>query len=144
MLLLDTSVPGVVLATATLGLGLMLAAPLSAPGGMGKPPFPYSPSGKSGCSTKKAGWNCPVVLPEWRARLLDEGLVEIPVDGTIATRAGLLPNMHGDPADRIIIATALEGHQLVTHRQAHPGLARRAGPASTPGGRVLAVVAAKL
>ena len=50
----------------------------------------------------------------WRQEMLDEGLVEIPVDGAIATRAGLLPNMHGDPADRIIIATALEGHQLVT------------------------------
>ena len=63
---------------------------------------------------EKGRLELPIVLPEWRARLLDEGLVEIPVDGTIATRAGLLPNMHGDPADRIIIATALEGHQLVT------------------------------
>ncbi|MXY95503.1 MAG: type II toxin-antitoxin system VapC family toxin [Caldilineaceae bacterium SB0664_bin_27] len=53
-------------------------------------------------------------LGVWRRDLLDRGLIEIPIDGDIATRAGLLPNMHGDPADRIIVATALEGHQLVT------------------------------
>ena len=39
---------------------------------------------------------------------------EIPVNGLIAARAGLLPDMHGDPADRLIVATALEGHQLIT------------------------------
>lgn len=50
----------------------------------------------------------------WRRDLLEQGLVEIPVDGRIACRAGLLARMHGDPADRIIVATALEGHQLVT------------------------------
>ena len=53
-------------------------------------------------------------LDVWRRDLLDQGLVEIRVDGGIAARAGLLPDMHGDPADRIIVATALEGHQLVT------------------------------
>ena len=37
-----------------------------------------------------------------------------PVNGLIAARAGLLPNLHGDPADRLIVATALEGHQLIT------------------------------
>ena len=46
--------------------------------------------------------------------LLNEGLVEVPVDGEIATRAGSLHDMHGDPADRMIVATALAGHQLVT------------------------------
>ena len=50
----------------------------------------------------------------WRRDLLRLGLVEIPVDGGIAVRAGLLQDMHGDPADRLIVATALEGHQLVT------------------------------
>ncbi len=50
----------------------------------------------------------------WRARLLVRGLVEIPVDGEIGARAALLPDLHGDPADRIIVATAQDGHQLVT------------------------------
>ena len=50
----------------------------------------------------------------WRRDLLRLGLVEIPVDGGIAARAGLLQDMHGDPADRLIVGTALEGHRLVT------------------------------
>ncbi len=49
-----------------------------------------------------------------RRYLLDHGLNEIPVGGGIALRAGLLTDLHGDPADRIIVATALEGHRLVT------------------------------
>lgn len=53
-------------------------------------------------------------IPSWREALIEDGLVEIPVDGAIAARAGLLPDMYGDPADRIIIATALEGHRLMT------------------------------
>ena len=36
------------------------------------------------------------------------------MDGAIAARAGLLPDLPGDPADRLIVATALEGHRLVT------------------------------
>ena len=50
----------------------------------------------------------------WRASLLDEGLVEIAVDGEVGIRAGLLQDLHGDPADRLIVATALKGRQLVT------------------------------
>ncbi len=49
-----------------------------------------------------------------RRYLLLHGLNEIPVDGDIALRAGLLTDLHGDPADRIIVATALTGHRLVT------------------------------
>ncbi len=51
---------------------------------------------------------------QWRQDLIARGLTEIPVDGAIAARAGELPDMHGDPADRIIVATALDGHRLVT------------------------------
>ena len=50
----------------------------------------------------------------WRREQLSQGLTEFPINGEIAARAGILPNIHGDPADRLIIATALEGHQLVT------------------------------
>ena len=50
----------------------------------------------------------------WRARLLRDGLVEIPVDGDIALLANELEDFHGDPADRIIVATALGGHTLIT------------------------------
>ena len=67
-------------------------------------------------------------IASWREGLLREGLVEIPVNGEIAARAGLLSDMHGDPADRLIVATALEGHRLVTsdHRiLGWPGQLRR-------------------
>ena len=53
-------------------------------------------------------------LDAWRRDLLDQGLVEVPVNGRVAARAGLLPDLHGDPADRLIVATALEGHRLIT------------------------------
>ena len=44
----------------------------------------------------------------WRRNLLESGLLEIPVSGTIGIQAAGLENFHGDPADRIITATALE------------------------------------
>ena len=50
----------------------------------------------------------------WRQEQLSQGLNEIPVDGEIGIRANALPSFHADPADRIIVATALAGHQLVT------------------------------
>ena len=50
----------------------------------------------------------------WRRELLGQGLEEIPVDGEIGIRANGLPGFHADPADRIIVATALGGHSLVT------------------------------
>jgi PIN domain nuclease of toxin-antitoxin system len=59
----------------------------------------------------------PMDVGRWRREQLAQGLIEISIDGEIATRAGLLPNMHGDPADRLIVATALAGHRLVTADQ---------------------------
>ena len=54
-------------------------------------------------------------ITAWRRTLLQEGLVEIPVDGEIGIRANELADFHADPADRLIVATALVGgHQLVT------------------------------
>ena len=50
----------------------------------------------------------------WRMRLISDGLIEIPVDGDIAIRANELTGLHTDPADRLIVATALGGHTLVT------------------------------
>ena len=50
----------------------------------------------------------------WRRDQLVQGMVEIPVDGEIGVRAATITNFHGDPADRIIVATAQGGHRLVT------------------------------
>ena len=47
-------------------------------------------------------------LADWRRELLEYGLEEIPVTGSIGIQVSGLENFHGDPADRLIIATALE------------------------------------
>ena len=49
-----------------------------------------------------------IELDAWRFELLHAGLLEIPLQGATALRAGQLRNFHGDPADRMIVATALE------------------------------------
>ena len=52
---------------------------------------------------------------EWRDDLLARGITEIPVDGSIAAIAGGLDWEHGDPADRIVVATAMRlGATLLT------------------------------
>ena len=53
-------------------------------------------------------------LEQWRRVQLEQGMVEIPVDGKTGLRAASLTDFHPDPADRLIVATALEGHRLVT------------------------------
>jgi len=51
----------------------------------------------------------------WRTELLGAGLIEIPLRGTTAIRAAQLEHFHGDPADRMIMATAIENSaSLVT------------------------------
>ena len=50
----------------------------------------------------------------WRREHLEQGVVEIPIDGEIGMRAVMLSNFHDDPADRLIVSTALGGHRLVT------------------------------
>lgn len=67
-----------------------------------------------GMRVQKNHINLGLTLDAWRRALIDDGFTEIPVDGEIAMRAVLLPEMHGDPADRLIVATALGGHRLVT------------------------------
>ena len=53
-------------------------------------------------------------LTAWRTGLLDDGLIELPVTGQIGIQAVSLEDFHKDPADRLIVATALNGYQLVT------------------------------
>ncbi len=43
----------------------------------------------------------------WRHNLLSNGLREIPISGEIGVMAATLSSFHGDPADRLITATAL-------------------------------------
>jgi PIN domain nuclease of toxin-antitoxin system len=56
---------------------------------------------------------------EWRAELLAAGLVELPVDGAVGVRSVALSDLPEDPADRFIVACALENRAaLVTADEA--------------------------
>jgi PIN domain nuclease of toxin-antitoxin system len=42
-----------------------------------------------------------------RERVLNSGINEVPLTGDVAILAGNLDGLHGDPADRFIVATAI-------------------------------------
>jgi len=50
----------------------------------------------------------------WRREQLAQGMFEIAINGEIGLRAASLADFHADPADRLIVATALAGHRLMT------------------------------
>lgn len=47
----------------------------------------------------------------WRNDFVQQGLIELPITGEIGIRAAALDPFHGDPADRLIAATAVQ-HSL--------------------------------
>lgn len=54
-------------------------------------------------------------MVDWRASILRLGVREVAIDGLIGIAANELQNMHDDPADRLIVATALNlGASLAT------------------------------
>src|SRR5574338_1335268 len=56
-----------------------------------------------------------VTIGDWRADVLRLGVREVPMDGAIGIAANDLDGLHRDPADRLIVATALGlGASLVT------------------------------
>lgn len=51
----------------------------------------------------------------FRDLALQHGAIEIPIDGAIAIESSELPDAHGDPADRLLVATAVvRGLTLLT------------------------------
>ena len=50
-------------------------------------------------------------LAVWRNDFMEQGLIELPITGEIGIKAAALESFHGDPADRLIAATALQ-HSL--------------------------------
>jgi PIN domain nuclease of toxin-antitoxin system len=56
---------------------------------------------------------------ESRKRVLDSGVNEIPLTGDIAILAGNLEGLHGDPADRFIIATAMAHDAMLLTADQH-------------------------
>ena len=55
------------------------------------------------------------MVEAWRAKLLEKGMLEIPVTGDIGIAAAALTDAFRDPTDRVIVATAArEGALLLT------------------------------
>lgn len=54
-----------------------------------------------------------VDLLQWRSELLAGGLREYPVTGNIGIQAASLRDFHGDPADRLIVATAIHENAIL-------------------------------
>lgn len=63
--------------------------------------------------TQKGRLEMRLEMDVWRKELLKNGLYEIPLDGAIAIRASGLKEFHGDPADRLIVATALQTSSIL-------------------------------
>ena len=60
-----------------------------------------------GLKSRKGQLELPMDPRAWfQAALAEHGIREIPVDGDIAARAAMLPPLHADPCDRVIVATA--------------------------------------
>jgi PIN domain nuclease of toxin-antitoxin system len=71
-----------------------------------------------------------VTVDEFRSATMGAGVIEASVDGNIAILSTRLAGMHGDPVDRIIVATAIaHGATLVTADEKI--LAMRGGPQRT-------------
>lgn len=65
--------------------------------------------------TMKRRLSLPADPAAFRRRVLAQGILEAPVHGAIAIAAAELPAFHGDPADRMVVATALDlGAELIT------------------------------
>ncbi len=52
-------------------------------------------------------------VAQWMQDLLRSGLQEIPVTGAISVIAASLDDFHGDPADRLITATAVSSSAIL-------------------------------
>lgn len=56
---------------------------------------------------ERARISLPVSVAQWRLSLLRAGLIEYPLDGSVALQSVALEGLHRDPADRFIAATAI-------------------------------------
>lgn len=52
-------------------------------------------------------------LLQWRSDLLAGGLRECPVTGNVGIQAASLKDFHGDPADRLIVATTIHENAIL-------------------------------
>jgi PIN domain nuclease of toxin-antitoxin system len=62
---------------------------------------------EAGRLLKRGRVSGPSSVRDWRLQILTSGVREVPVLAEIAMRAAELDDLHGDPIDRIIVATAI-------------------------------------
>lgn len=59
----------------------------------------------------------PLSPDEWfKEAVMHHGIGEVPITSDIACKSALLPRVHNDPCDRIIIATAIQQNMVVITR----------------------------
>ena len=68
----------------------------------------------------------------FRRKVLEQGVREIPLTGAIGVAAAELPAFHDDPADRMIVATALSGRSDGHGRPADPRMERQGSSPRCP------------
>ncbi|HLP46982.1 MAG TPA: type II toxin-antitoxin system VapC family toxin [Candidatus Deferrimicrobium sp.] len=70
--------------------------------------------------TVKGKIELPLPPDEWfREAIRLHGIEEIPINSEIAGKSALLPGIHNDPCDRIIIATAIHENMIIITKDEH-------------------------
>lgn len=64
--------------------------------------------------TVKGKFELPLPPDEWFSEAIKlHGIEEIPITSDVAAKSALLPGIHNDPCDRIIIATAILENMII-------------------------------
>jgi PIN domain nuclease of toxin-antitoxin system len=67
--------------------------------------------------TVKGKIELPLSPDEWfKEAVMHHSIEEVPINSDIACKSALLPRIHNDPCDRIIIATAIQQNMAVITR----------------------------
>jgi PIN domain nuclease of toxin-antitoxin system len=113
-LLLDTNAL-LWLSSGSARLGPQAKAAIEAAVSAGEAAFSAISVWEAAMLVRKGRYALNVPIERWCADLIAAGLIEAPLDVSAAGRAAQLADLHEDPADRMIVATAARlGAQLVT------------------------------
>ena len=113
-LLLDTNAL-LWLSSGSVRLGPRAGAAIEAAVAAGEAAFSAISVWETAMLVRKGRYALDIPIGRWCADLVAAGLIEAPLDAAAAGQAADLPDLHDDPADRLIAATALRlGAQLVT------------------------------
>lgn len=113
-LLLDTNAL-LWLSSGSVRLGPRATAAIEAAVSAGEAAFSAISVWETAMLVRKGRYALDIPIDRWCADLIAAGLVEAPLDAVAAGQAAGLPDLHEDPADRMIAATAMRlGAQLVT------------------------------